>query len=58
MMLYTLSAGLAFAWFVVIVWEAGSALVELSAVECPRRIRPAQQRPRQRSLAFDGNSDV
>jgi DNA invertase Pin-like site-specific DNA recombinase len=32
-MLYALSAGLAFAWFVVIAWEAGLALVELSVVE-------------------------
>src|SRR2546430_17411037 len=32
-MLYALSAGLAFAWFVVITWEAGLALVELSVVE-------------------------
>jgi transposase InsO family protein len=32
-MLYALSAGLAFTWFVVIAWEAGLALVELSVVE-------------------------
>ncbi|GAA4603635.1 hypothetical protein GCM10023195_12150 [Actinoallomurus liliacearum] len=32
-MLYALSAGLAFAWFVAIAWEAGLALVELSVVE-------------------------
>jgi hypothetical protein len=32
-MLYALSAGLAFAWFVVIAWEAGLALVELNVVE-------------------------
>jgi transposase len=32
-MLYALSAGLAFTWFVMIAWEVELALVELSVVE-------------------------
>jgi hypothetical protein len=32
-MLYALSAGLALAWSLLITWEAGLALVELSVME-------------------------